>query len=139
MRTLIDTNILSEIRRANGSEQVKGFARSLDELDTFISVISLGEIAKGIALLGEGERRRSLTIWLKDIEAEYQEQILICDVETAEIWGELTARAQRSGRIIAAADGLIAATALRHELQLATRNVKHFADLGVALINPWEL
>lgn len=139
MNTLFDTNVLSEIRRPKGSERVKAFARSLDELETFISVVSIGEIMKGIALLPEDVRRRSLALWLQEIEDEYRKQILICDVETAKAWGEVTARAQRNGRVISAADGLIAATALRHDLLLATRNVKHFADTGVALINPWEL
>jgi predicted nucleic acid-binding protein len=138
LKTLFDTNVLSEIRRPKGSERVKRFARSLDEFETFISVVSLGEIPKGIALLIEGKQRQSLHRWLQEIKTEYQDQILICDIETAEIWGELTASAQRAGRVLAAADGLIAATALRHGLQLATRNIRHFADTEVPLINPWE-
>jgi predicted nucleic acid-binding protein len=117
---------------------VKEFARSIDNLDTFISVVTIGEIAKGIELLPEGRRRNSLVAWLREIEAEYGEQILPCDIEIARVWGELTGRAQRQGHTIAAADGLIAATAIYHRLSLATRNVRHFIATGVSLINPWE-
>lgn len=138
MRTLFDTNVISEIRNTQGSERVKEFARSVDDLDSFISVVTIGEIAKGIELLPEARRRNALVAWLQEIEVEYGEQILPCDIEIARVWGELTGRAQRRGQTIAAADGLIAATALHHGLRLATRNVRHFEVTGVSLFNPWE-
>jgi toxin FitB len=122
----------------NGSEQVKAFARSIDRFDAFISVVTIGEIAKGIELLPGGRRRDTLVAWLGEIEADYGDQILPCDIEIARVWGELTGRAQRRGQTIAAADGLIAATALHHGLRLATRNIRHFAETGVSLVNPWD-
>ena len=103
----------------------------------FLSVISIGEIAKGIHLLEPGRRRSAFDAWLKTFATDYAERILPVDDTTAELWGELTARAQRGGRIVRAADGLIAATALRHDLRVATRNVSDFEPTGAMIFNPW--
>jgi len=75
---------------------------------------------------------------LQTIERYYSDRILVIDLEIVRIWGELTARAQKSEKIIAASDGLIAATALRHGLHIVTRNVSDFEPSGGLLINPWE-
>lgn len=72
------------------------------------------------------------------LEQRYGEHLLDIDAETARLWGEITARAQRNGAIVPAADGLIAATALRHGLHVMTRNAQHFVATGVAVIDPWE-
>jgi predicted nucleic acid-binding protein len=105
--------------------------------DLFISVISTGEIAKGIALLKESSKRRALATWLQTLERDYADRVLAIDLETSHLWGELTAAAQKTGKVIPAADGLIAATARRHGLHLMTRNTEHFEAAGVALVNPW--
>jgi toxin FitB len=79
-----------------------------------------------------------LAEWLLALEHFYSDRILSIDVETSHIWGELTAAAQKSGKIIPASDGLIAATALRHGLHLMTRNTAHFDATTVTLLNPWR-
>ena len=111
----------------------------LDDSDLFVSVITLGEIAKGIALLDESKRKRALRDWLETLEQQYGERILPLDLETVRIWGEVTAKAQRAGKVVAAGDGLIAATAIRYGLHVMTRNVDDFLPTGVLLINPWDV
>lgn len=138
MRVLLDTCVLSEIRNADGN---RGVRRSVDEIsdnDLFVSVISIGEIAKGIDLLEDGRRKRTLQSWLQILERDYASRILPVDQEAAHIWGELTAAAHKRGKIVASNDGLIAATALCHGLHIMTRNVADFEPTGAMLINPWE-
>lgn len=110
---------------------------SISEDDLFLSVVTYGEIVKGIALLDEGRRKRELRQWIGDLAAHYDERILPVDRETAVSWGEITARARRSGVQIPPSDGLIAATALRHGLHLMTRNTRDFEATGVLVIDPW--
>lgn len=105
--------------------------------DLFVSVLSIGEIAKGIALLPEGRKKRALQTWLLTLERLYGGRLLPVDLETSRIWGEITAAAKRIGRQIPAGNGLIAATARRHGLHVMTRNTADFEATGVLLINPW--
>ena len=106
--------------------------------DLFLSVLTVRELTKGIALLAPGRRKKSLSDWLLTLEQNYGERILPVDTETARIWGELSATAQQRGRAVASSDGLIAATAIRHGLHVMTRNVADFRETGALLINPWE-
>lgn len=103
----------------------------------FISVISLGEILKGIALLPEGAKKMGLAQWVHTLETAYQYRLLPIDKEVVRIWGDRTAKAQKRGRVVPAADGLIAATALAHGLHIMTRNVADFQETGALLLNPW--
>ena len=133
MRVLLDTCVLSELRRPKPNAGVR---RAIDELaseDLFVSVVSIGEIAKGIELLKDGRKKLALKSW-----HQYSARILSVDLYTSRIWGELTAVAQKAGRIIPASDGLIAATARRHGLSVMTRNSADFEPTGVLLMNPWE-
>ena len=110
---------------------------TLDSEDLFLSVISIGEIAKGIALLKESKKKDDLLIWMRALETHYADRVLAVDLETSHIWGELTAEAQKAGKIVPASDGLIAATARRHGLYVMTRNTEHFRAAGVLLLDPW--
>jgi toxin FitB len=138
MKALLDTCVLSEIRRPQGRAEVKAAVEQFADNDLFVSVLTVGEIAKGVALLASGRRKRELTGWLRGLEAGFADRILEVDRETALFWGEITARAQKRGVVIPAVDGLIAATALRHGLQLLTRNIRHFRVTGVLVLDPWE-
>ena len=138
MRTLIDTCVLSEIQRKQGSPSVRDRFEALAASDVFLSVLTLGELRKGIDKLKAGARKRSLNIWFDQIVLSAEGRILTIDLETAAIWGEITAKSEKRGKPIPAIDGLIAATALRHGLHLMTRNVADFEASGVMLINPWE-
>lgn len=138
MRILLDTCVLSELYKPSPLKAVHDAVAALPSENLYISVITLGEIAKGIALLPESYKKRDLSAWLSHIESAYAERVLPVDAETASIWGEITAIAQQQGAIVGAADGLIAATALKHGLHLMTRNIKDFKPTGVLVINPWE-
>ena len=138
MRALLDTCVLSELVRPQSNVSVREAVEGLAEADSFVSVISLGEIERGIGLLDEGARKRGLSEWLDGVQRDYSGRILAVDVEAARLWGGLTARAAKAGRQVGAADGLIAATALRHGLHVMTRNVKDFEPTGAMILNPWE-
>ena len=100
------------------------------------SVLTLGEIRKGVELRPADARKAALQEWL-DIQLPrfFRGRVLGIDAATAERWGRVTASA---GRPVPSVDGLLAATALQHDLVLVTRNVRDFADLGVRLLNPWD-
>jgi predicted nucleic acid-binding protein len=134
---LLDTCVLSELRRPKGHRGVRRAVDALESDNLFVSVISIGEIAKGVALLKEGKTKRDLQVWLQALERYCADRILPIDLETSHTWGELTASAQKAGKIVPASDGLIAATARRHGLHVMTRNTEHFAPTGVLLTNPW--
>ena len=137
MRVLLDTCVVSELRRPKANPRVRRAIESLDSDGLFLSVISVGEIAKGIALLREAKKKEELRGWMHSLEHDYSDRILGVDLETSHIWGELSAEAQKSGKIVPVSDGLIAATARRHGLHVMTRNTEHFEVTGVLLINPW--
>jgi len=138
VRTLVDTCVLSEIQRKQGSTQVRRRFEAIAEEDIFLSVLTLGELRKGIDKLKASVRKKALDAWLGQLVLSANQRILPIDLETAFIWGEVTARAEKKGKPIPAVDGLIAATALRHGLHLMTRNVSDFEATGVMLLNPWE-
>jgi len=138
MRVLLDTCVLSELYKSSALETVKAEVNNIKDEDLYLGVITIGAIKKGITLLPDSRRQRDLSVWCYQIETEYKDRILVIDTETAIIWGEITANVQKKGFTIGAADGLIAATALRHGLHLMTRNIKDFQETGVLLINPWS-
>ncbi len=137
MKVLLDTCVLSELRRPKGNIGVRRAVEALDDENLFVSVISIGEIAKGIALLRENENKRALQTWLQALERNYTDRILSIDLETGRIWGELSAAAQKAGLQVPASDGLIAATARRHGLHVMTRNTADFEPTGVLVLNRW--
>lgn len=138
MRVLIDTCVLSELRRPKGEPRVRRAVDSLESEDLFVSVVSIGEISKGIALLRESQNKRALAAWLLALERDYADRLLPIDLETSHIWGELTAIGQKAGKPVPVSDGLIAATAKRHGLHVMTRNTDHFEPTGVLIVNPWR-
>ena len=137
MRVLLDTCALSELRRPQPNDAVLRAIDALASEDLFVSVLSIGEIAKGIAVLKESKNRRALQSWLQTLERHYADRLLPIDLETSRIWGELTTAAQKMGRTIPATDGLIAATARRHGLHIMTPNIGDFEPAGVLVLNPW--
>lgn len=138
MRTLLDTCVISELRLTPPNPSVLEAVSQIPQDDLFISVITMGEIQKGISLLPEGRRRRELNLWFAGLYAQFTGQIVDVDLETAVIWGELSASTRLGGRTILAADLLIAATAIRHGLRVMTRNTRDFSSSGAPLIDPWE-
>lgn len=116
---------------------MKASVRRLRADAVYLSVICLGELIRGVEKLPVGEKRQSLSAWLSILGTHFAERILGVDLEVARFWGEVTGSAQKQGGNLSIADGLIAATAMRHGLHLFTRNAKDFAKTGVRVVNPW--
>jgi hypothetical protein len=136
---LIDTNVLSEVQRRAPNLKVLGWLDAVDEDRAFISVASIAELRRGVALMNDGRRRAALSAWLtNDLPTRFAERILPIDNTVAEHWGELLAQSRRSGAALSVMDGFFAATALARSLTLVTRNVKDFTSFGVLLFNPWD-
>lgn len=136
MSYLVDTNVLSELRRKQPDAGVVAWMQQRPRQSLYLSVLTLGEIRKGIEQLHDSGRRQSLIDWLEvELPHYFVGRLLSLDALTADRWGHLMAGA---GRPLPAIDGLLAATALQHQLTLVTRNTRDFEGLGVPLINPWE-
>lgn len=136
MSYLIDTNILSELRRKSPDPGVAGWISQRRATLLYLSVLTLGEIRKGIEAVSDVSRRQALIDWLEtDLPAFFTGRILAVDEAVADRWGRLLAAA---GRPLPVIDSLLAATALEHDLVLVTRNVKDFAGLPVQVFNPWS-
>lgn len=138
MKFLLDTNVLSEVTRPAPSARVLEWIDAQDEDRLFISVLSLAEIRRGISLMDVGFKRDRLADWLgRDLPQRFEGRVLHVDEAAALAWGDLMALAKRRGRGLSSMDGLIAATAISQDLCIATRNVKDFEGLGIALFSPW--
>jgi predicted nucleic acid-binding protein len=136
---LLDTNIPSELTRVRSEPRVEQWLDDADDDELYLSVVSLGEILKGITILPEGKHRAGLQVWLDStLRPWFAGRILPVNEAIAERWGVLSGQWRLKGKAIKMADGLIAATALEHDLTLVTRNVKDFAGFDVAIFNPWE-
>nr|WP_210282769.1 type II toxin-antitoxin system VapC family toxin [Rhizobium sp. BK049] len=135
---MLDTNVLSEVTKPNPDAGVLGWLDGLDEDRSFISVVSVAEIRRGVALMGKGRKRDVLADWLaRDLPQRFERRIIPVDEAVALAWGDLMGHAKRSGRGLSSMDGLIAATAVAHDLTLATRNTRDFQGLGIELVDPW--
>lgn len=137
---LLDTNCISELIRSKPEPRITDWMRAADESLLYLSVLTLGEIRKGAAILPQSKRRTHLESWLElDLQIRFSGRILGIDNAVADRWGWLTAQAERKGRPLAAVDGLLAATALHHRVTIVTRNVRDFAGTEVPIMNPWEV
>jgi predicted nucleic acid-binding protein len=137
---LLDTNVLSEFSRSAipPNPKVKRWSAHPDAL--FTSVLSLGEIRKGIELLPVSKKRHDLEQWLaNDLNGWFGDHLLPVTKAISNRWGMLAAQSQLQGKPLGNIDGLLAATAIEHDLTVATHNTKHFGDLGVSIFDPWEV
>lgn len=136
MSYLIDTNVLSELRRKSPNPAVVKWFEQRPPSTLYLSVLTLGEIRKGIESISDTSRKQALTDWLQtELPAFFTGRILDIDAATADHWGRLVAKA---GRPLPAIDSLLAATASRHGMTLVTRNVKDVAGMAVDVFNPWD-
>ena len=136
---LLDTNIPSELSRPRPEPRVLAWLQAVNESKVYIRVITLGEIRKGCALRELGKERTRLEHWLATEVCDwFEDRILSVGDAIAERWGELEAARQRRGRPLNTADGLIAATALVHDLHIVTHNVSDFEGIGASVIDPWK-
>ena len=136
---LLDMNCISELVRVKPEPSVLRWMEAADESLLFLSVLTLGEIRKGLAGLPQGRRRTQLETWLDvELRARFTGRIMPIDAAVADRWGLLAARARREGKRLSTIDGLLAATAVHHDFTVVSRNVSDFANLGVPVANPWE-
>ena len=139
MNYLLDTCVLSEFTRRKPDEKVIHWVDSLDEDKLFISVITVGEIQRGIERLPESHRKTGLLAWMNNgLIQRFGPRILPLDTPTMFLWGSLTSRLENSGQPLPVMDSLIAATALQHNLIIATRNTSDFSPCGTQVTNPWQ-
>jgi hypothetical protein len=132
---LLDTNVVSETRKSRADPRVIDFIEAERGERLFLSVLTLGELRKGVVA-----RRRTdaviadrLAVWVDEIEARFADRLLPLNVMAARIWGELSA-----GRSLPVVDALIAATAIVHGLVLVTRNTRDVTATGVTVLDPWS-
>lgn len=135
MSWLLDTNVVSEVRKPSGDASVKAWFESVDGRDLHVSVLLLGEVRQGIERLRQRDAAtaRVYEEWLARLRQDFADRIIPVSAAIAEEWGRLNA-----ARPLPAIDGLLAATAIVSGLTFVTRNTKDVAPTGVALLNPFE-
>jgi hypothetical protein len=136
MSYLLDTNVISETIRRQQDTLVIRWLEQVPAEALFVSVLTLGEIRKGIERLPDKKRREKLRLWLEhELPAWFEGRVLPIDLAVADRWGRLLAEVGRPAPTI---DSLLAATAVHYELRLVTRNSRDFDYPGLEVINPWE-
>jgi predicted nucleic acid-binding protein len=139
MNYLLDTNVISELISKQPDKRVVDWLDRLDPNSVYLSVITIGEIQRGIEKLPPSLRRDSVKEWLEgDLLLRFEGRILPVTTEVMLVWGKLTGRLEREGRPVTAMDSLIAAIALQGTYHLVTRNEPDFQHTGVTTTNPWK-
>ncbi len=135
---LLDTDVISELIRAKPYPGVTQWIESVEESLLYLSILTLGEIRKGIASLPQTSRRGGLEAWLDgDLVLRFSQRILSIDRPVTDRWGIIAGSSAARRSPLAVIDGLLAATALHYDLTLVSRDSKHVAVTGVSFFNPW--
>lgn len=138
MEYLLDTCVLSELVKKSPSALVSGWLKQQSEHRLYISVLTIGEIVKGIECLPDSVRKTTLTSWLEnDLVNRFEGRIFDVDHAVAATWGRLAGESERRGKIVSPIDGLISATAQTHDCILVTRNTGDMPLDPKQLLNPW--
>jgi len=137
VKYMLDTNVISELQKANCSQNVKVFAEQINPEDMYLSVITIGELCFGVEKLTADKKKHDLSIWLYTKLPEwFNRRIIEIDTEVIIEWGKIRAATEHQ---LPVADSLIAACAIANHAFLVTRNIKNFEDIeGINLLNPWE-
>lgn len=138
MNYLLDTCVISEFVRKNPEKKVLDWIEGREEERLFLSVLTFGELAKGIAKLTDPMRAKRLKTWVEhDLQERFAGRILPITLAIATTWGDLQGQGERKGTPVPAIDGLIVATALVEKMTVVTRNTKDMISCGVEIVNPW--
>lgn len=138
MSYLVDTSVISELVKPSPDKNVVEWMKRVDESSLYLSVLTIGELEKGISKLPASLRRIKLETWVRsDLADRFRERLLAIDGTVAATWGKLAGEAESRGEPLPVIDGLIAATGLAHDLVIATRNTKDFERCGASCFNPW--
>jgi predicted nucleic acid-binding protein len=136
---LLDTNCISEVVRVSPDPHVLSWLGAAEESLLYLSVLTLGEIRKGMAALTQSKRRTLLESWLEvELQVRFAGRILSIDAGVADRWGVLAAEVRTKGAALSTIDALLAATALHHNLTIVSRNIGDFAHTQVLVLNPWK-
>jgi predicted nucleic acid-binding protein len=136
---LLDTNCISELVRPQPEPRVVEWMEAADEAMLYLSVLTVGEIRRGVAGLAPGKRRTQLEAWLEaELQPRFAGRILPIDAAIADRWGLIAAEAKRRGKALPIVDGLLVATALHHNLTVISRDIGDFTNAQVQVLNPWE-
>ena len=138
MSFLLDTNVISEPKQKQPNERVLEWLDEQDESKFYLSVLTIGEIKKGIARLESSRKKVRLENWLKQLRIRFSPRILPLSEKTFLVWGKMCGELERKGVLRPAFDSLLEASALEHDLIFVTRNIKNFFDSQITIINPWE-
>jgi len=139
MKYLLDTCVISEFTRRIPEDKVIQWIEGIDEDQLFLSVITIGEIQRGIERLPDSRRKIEMQAWVNNhLIQRFNNRVISLDTQTMLIWGSLTARMESAGVPLPLMDSLIIATALQHTMVIVTRNISDFGNRGVQIINPWQ-
>ncbi|MBA3693892.1 MAG: type II toxin-antitoxin system VapC family toxin [Acidobacteria bacterium] len=137
MNFLLDTCTISEPKQKRPSEKVLEWLDAQDESKLYLSVLTLGEIKKGITRLESSKKKATLEKWLEQLRMRFSRRILPLTEKTFLVWGKMYGEFERKGVMRPAFDSLLEATALEHDMIFVTRNVKNFHSSQVTILNPW--
>lgn len=139
MRYILDTNIISELIIKLPDQNVVTWVKNVNRDDLFLSVITIGEIKKGITKLPQSLRKDNIQNWFEsELLTDFEARILPLDLSVMLVWGELIGELEKKGRNLPTLDSLIAATTRYYDLTLVTRNTKDFEGIGIKIFNPFE-
>lgn len=138
MKYLLDTCVVSEIIKPQPSENVISWLQNQIENDLYLSVLTFGEIEKGIEKLPKGIKKNHLKLWVEgDLKKRFNGRIIPIDIRIATRWGEIQGQAELSGKPMPSIDGLIAVSGLVNNCTVVTRNISDMEQSSAVLLNPW--
>ena len=138
MNYILDTNVVSELVAREADQKVTNWIDSIDSESVFLSVITIGEIKKGIEKLPDSKRKKTLASWLEeDLLVRFRGRILPLDIPVLLTWGRLVASLEKEGKPLPAIDSLLAATSAQTGFTLVTRNTGDLEPAGISVLDPW--
>ena len=139
MKYLLDTCVISEVIKRKPSSKVIKWIKQEEESNFFISVLTIGELHKGIEKLDKSKRKEELHNWVEnDLKERFCNRIINIDMQVVMVWGKIQGMTERTGKPMPAIDSLIAATGVTHHLTVVTRNTSDMKESGAVLLNPWK-
>jgi len=139
MKYLLDTCVISEVIKPKPSSKVLEWLKKQDEENLYLSVLTFGEIEKGIEKSADKKRKNKLRLWVEeDLKQRFEGRVLPIDIKVASKWGEIQGKSEMEGKPLPSIDGLIAITGLVNNCIVVTRNISDMQQSSVELLNPWE-